>query len=73
LYTLPQGPYVADIVNDTVILRTTIKMGKSYQTGYGIGYANRESENAITIDYNHPLAGDDLVFDITIEKIEPKK
>ncbi len=73
LVTLPQGEYVASTNSTTINLHTTVKLGNQYQRGYEMGIASSETDNSIKIDFNHPLAGYDLVFDIKVDELVPKK
>jgi FKBP-type peptidyl-prolyl cis-trans isomerase 2 len=74
VYMTPYGPYNATERNLThVTMRTTVQVGKVYQSASGVGRATKESENAITIDFNHPLAGYDLTFGIKVDDIVKKK
>jgi FKBP-type peptidyl-prolyl cis-trans isomerase 2 len=72
-YTTQYGPYTAH-VNDTNILLTTVfKVGEQYQTNSGVARVTRESQDLVTLDFNPPLAGYDLTFNITVDTIQAKK
>lgn len=36
----------------------------------GVGTITKISDDTVTVDFNHPLAGQDLIFDIELVKIE---
>jgi FKBP-type peptidyl-prolyl cis-trans isomerase SlyD len=46
-------------------------IGMVIQTNEGQGHITSISPEAVEIDYNHPLAGETLIFAIKVEGIEP--
>jgi FKBP-type peptidyl-prolyl cis-trans isomerase 2 len=57
-------------LNDThVVTRLSPNKGDVSITSYGIGIITDVNETHFIIDYNHPLAGKDVVFEVTIKDI----
>jgi FKBP-type peptidyl-prolyl cis-trans isomerase 2 len=50
----------------------TPEVGHVLQTPHGNCYVMEVTEGAVKINYNHPLAGRELYYDIKIEKVEKK-
>lgn len=71
-YSTDFGPYQAQGNGTHYVFTTTFVVGEQYTAAAGIGRATRETDTNIYIDFNHQLAGHDLVFNITIEEIERK-
>jgi len=46
-------------------------IGMVIETDEGQGHITAIHQDAVEIDYNHPLAGETLVFSVKIESIEP--
>jgi FKBP-type peptidyl-prolyl cis-trans isomerase 2 len=46
-------------------------IGMVIQTNDGQGHITSISPEAVEVDYNHPLAGETLVFAVKVESIEP--
>ena len=46
-------------------------IGMVIQTNEGQGHITSISPEAVEVDYNHPLAGETLVFAVKVESIEP--
>jgi FKBP-type peptidyl-prolyl cis-trans isomerase SlyD len=46
-------------------------IGMVIQTNEGQGHVTSISPEAVEVDYNHPLAGETLIFDVKVESIEP--
>ena len=69
-FALQWGPYVVTQLNATTATFTsTLKAGSAYKTANGIGLARENGKNAYLLDYNHPLAGENLVFTIRMDAI----
>lgn len=47
----------------------TPEVGKTYNFGIAQGTIKAVSETGVTIDFNHPLAGKSLTFEITVREI----
>ena len=57
-------------LNDThVVTRLTPETGEIAVTSYGLGIITDVNETHFVIDYNHPLAGKTVVFEVTIKDI----
>jgi peptidylprolyl isomerase len=72
-YDTQAGPFVAHTNATHAILNTAFEEGKSYNTDKGVGRVSKITENTVSLDFNHPLAGYDLVFDLTVTDIIQKK
>ena len=46
--------------------------GMGLRTSQGECYVTKVSDKGVEVDYNHPLAGKNLVFDIKVEEITKK-
>jgi FKBP-type peptidyl-prolyl cis-trans isomerase SlyD len=46
-------------------------IGMVIQTNEGQGHITSISPEAVEVDYNHPLAGETLIFAVKVESIEP--
>jgi FKBP-type peptidyl-prolyl cis-trans isomerase 2 len=46
-------------------------IGMVIQTNEGQGHITAITQDVVEIDYNHPLAGETLVFSVKVEGIEP--
>jgi FKBP-type peptidyl-prolyl cis-trans isomerase 2 len=46
-------------------------IGMVIQTNEGQGHITAISQDAVELDYNHPLAGETLVFSVKVESVEP--
>lgn len=68
-YILPDGPYVATVNSTHAIMKTVFEFGQSYRLGNRVARTTAQNDRDITVDFNHPLAGENLVFDITIADI----
>jgi FKBP-type peptidyl-prolyl cis-trans isomerase 2 len=69
-YRTQWGPYTAQANATHVALMTPYRVGESYRLVQGTAKAIRESPSTVTLDFNHPLAGHDLMFTITIDSIQ---
>jgi FKBP-type peptidyl-prolyl cis-trans isomerase 2 len=69
-YYTSQGPYTARLLGERIELTTIFEVGDEFQSVTGTGRIISETGDSITVDFNHPLAGHDLVFDIKIEEIQ---
>jgi len=67
------GPYNASLNSTHILLDTVFRVGQEFNTPSGPARVTTESLNAVTIDFNAPLAGEDLNFTITINTIQQKK
>lgn len=66
------GPYTVDLNETHATLHTTLKLGDIVPTNAGQSVASSETMNSITLDFNHPLAGRDLIFDIKVDELVKK-
>jgi FKBP-type peptidyl-prolyl cis-trans isomerase 2 len=64
------APYLVEVKGNEIILRTTLEVGQQFRTESGIIRVTRENAGTVTLDANHPLAGHDLTFEITVESLE---
>ncbi len=73
LVQTPEGPYIVHLEEELIRLETALQVGQEYRT-QPAGYARvtQETQTSVTLDRNHPLAGRDLTFAITVDAIEPK-
>lgn len=71
-YYTQYGPYSVDMNETHATLRTTIRLGDVVPLNVGRAVAATETINSITLDYNHPLAGLDLTFDIRVDDVVKK-
>jgi FKBP-type peptidyl-prolyl cis-trans isomerase 2 len=46
-------------------------IGMVIQTNEGQGHITSISSEAVEVDYNHPLAGETLIFAVKVESVEP--
>ncbi len=68
-YILSEGPYISTTNSTHAIMNTVFEMGQSYRFGSRVARTTSQNDRTITVDFNHPLAGENLVFDITIADI----
>jgi FKBP-type peptidyl-prolyl cis-trans isomerase 2 len=68
----PQGPYLTTLNTTHIILNTRFKIGQEFHTEQGIVRITRETDDSVTLDFNHPLAGQELTFDIRVDTIEKR-
>lgn len=73
IYRTPSGPYVASVNETQITLKTTLLLGNVVRSGGVQGRITKETSDRLTIDFNHLLAGENLVFTIKIETIEQKQ
>ena len=73
LYSLDSGPYIATVNETDIVFTTAFQFGQSYRLPGGVGRVSRENMNSVIIDFNHPLAGNNLVFTITVNMVEKRK
>lgn len=77
MFGIPQT--VVNVTNDTMILRSDLEANNTYmftdiQSGKQIPIRVTQADNeTITIDDNHPLAGKDLDYEVTIRSIANQK
>lgn len=71
-YSTPEGPYIASVNSTHAVLKTAFRVGQHFRTGIGTGRVIRETDDTVTVDFNHPLAGKDLDFTITIKTLQKK-
>lgn len=64
--TTPLGPYVAEVNATHLVLRTPFDVGEEVRVPQGVGRVTSRTPDAVHIDFNHPLAGHDLTFEITV-------
>ncbi|VVB52729.1 FKBP-type peptidyl-prolyl cis-trans isomerase [uncultured archaeon] len=57
------------VVESVVIRPLDPKVGTIISTGAGLAVVRNVSNDTITLDFNHPLAGESLVFNITITAV----
>ncbi len=69
IYLSAEGPYRASIDGQTILLTSTIELGQEYQSSGRTGRVSRITEDNIYLDFNHPLAGNILVFNIRVDDI----
>jgi FKBP-type peptidyl-prolyl cis-trans isomerase 2 len=68
------APFVVTKTDETTAtLSTPFVVGRRYEFSQGSARATRESDQYIYLDFNHQLAGQDLVFTITVNTIQPVK
>ena len=73
LVQTPEGPYIVHLEEEVIRLETALQMGQEYRTQpSGYVRVTQETQTSVTLDRNHPLAGRDLTFAITVDAIEPK-
>jgi FKBP-type peptidyl-prolyl cis-trans isomerase 2 len=72
-YLTQYGPMTSDVNATHIVLTTNFVVGQEYGTPGGVGRVTKETDSAVTIDFNHPLAGQNLNFTITVNAIEEKK
>lgn len=67
------GPYVLQLNATHIRLETALQVGQDVRTAQGDGRITRETADSVTLDLNHPLAGQDLTFTLHVDAIEPRK
>jgi FKBP-type peptidyl-prolyl cis-trans isomerase 2 len=68
-FVTDDGPYNATINSTHITLHTLLQVGQQFQISTGLARVTRETTNSIIVDFNHPLAGQTLVFNITVNNI----
>ncbi|NOZ77197.1 MAG: thioredoxin fold domain-containing protein [Euryarchaeota archaeon] len=68
----PYGPAVIYLGNSTVEVVVNPPAGSFIQTNIGTAKVVSVDEENIVLDYNHPLAGKTLVFDVVVRDITKK-
>ena len=71
-YGQPRPELVQKVPTDT-FSGSEIKpeVGKTYNFGVAQGTIKEMNETEVTIDFNHPLAGKALMFEVTLKEIMP--
>jgi FKBP-type peptidyl-prolyl cis-trans isomerase 2 len=72
-YMTQYGPTTSHLNASHILLTSNFAVGQEYNTPDGVGRVTTETENTITIDFNHMLAGQNLNFTITVNTIQEKK
>jgi FKBP-type peptidyl-prolyl cis-trans isomerase 2 len=72
-YNTENGPYIAALNATHVTLQTIFRKGQQFVVSGTPGSVTRETDESVTVDFNHPLAGHELVFTITVDKIDKRK
>jgi hypothetical protein len=65
-----QGTSEITVETGTITERFTPALGSSIVTTMGVGRMKVLNETDFIIDFNHPLAGETIVFSVTVESIE---
>ncbi|NIO22857.1 MAG: hypothetical protein GTN38_02415 [Candidatus Aenigmarchaeota archaeon] len=69
LLYLSYGTSVVNIVGDTMIITLTPRIGGVVTTILGNGRITSENGTHMTLDFNHELAGKNLIFTVTVLKV----
>lgn len=64
------GPMEVKVDPNYITMTLTPKEGVTIDTQFGPAVVRQINETDFTLDYNHPLAGETLIFDITVDSIE---
>lgn len=67
------GPAIVTINDTNVVISLTPELGDVIATNYGTGIIKDVNDTHFIIDYNHPLAGKTLVFEVTVRDITKAK
>jgi FKBP-type peptidyl-prolyl cis-trans isomerase 2 len=68
-YPTPFGPAVAKVTAAGYELAIDAKPGRLVRTGTMVGRIRAVEGDMMTMDYNHPFAGEKLACDVTIDRI----
>jgi FKBP-type peptidyl-prolyl cis-trans isomerase 2 len=60
------GPAVVTVRDDTILRSLAVKEGQQIRTQQRTGYVKEIDGNEATIDFNSPLAGETLIFEIEV-------
>ncbi len=63
------GPATVTVTDDIITLLLSPRIGEVIKTKDGRGVVKALDNTSITIDYNHPLAGMTLVFEVYVERL----
>jgi FKBP-type peptidyl-prolyl cis-trans isomerase 2 len=66
------GPYVVHLNTTHIRLETALQLGTQVRTALGDGRITRETTDSVTLDVNHPLAGQDLTFALRVDALEAR-
>jgi len=72
-FTTGNGPYYASLNATHVTIDSTLRVGDTFIYGDRRGRIVSETLSSFSVDGNHPLAGNDLQFAITLNDLVPKK
>jgi FKBP-type peptidyl-prolyl cis-trans isomerase 2 len=63
------GTAEVSVDNESLYMRVSPKIGRAVRTPVGMGVVVNVTENMITVDFNHRLAGKTLIFDLKLENV----
>lgn len=67
----PAGPAKLRVTDDEVIVEVLVEKGGRWRhQQFGEGLVTEHNGTHITVDFNHPLAGETLVFDVMLRALE---
>lgn len=67
-----QGVYSVQIEESKVVLTSAFEEGDRVSGPDGIGYVTDVTIDRVILNFNHPLAGYDLVFTLRVDTVEPR-
>ncbi len=67
--TTEYGPALVTLNDTHVVTRLTPELDRVVVTSYGVGIIEDVNDTHFTLDYNHPLAGKTLTFEVKVRDI----